>query len=54
MSIQPWEASQTVFVLKVEIARREKTIAELKADGHRTTDAERELLNLKKTLALLR
>ena len=52
--VQPWEASQTILALKAEIARREDTIAALKAGGHRTTDAERELLNLKETLALLK
>ena len=53
MAIRTEEPSRTVLTLKFEIARREKTIAALKADGHQTTDAEGELRDLRETFALL-
>ena len=40
--------------LQAEIKRREETIRTLKAGGHRTVDAERELKNLKETAALIK
>jgi hypothetical protein len=40
--------------LQAEIRRREETIRTLKASGHRTIDAERELKNLKETAELIK
>ena len=40
--------------LQAEINRREETIRALKAGGHRTVDAERELRNLKETAELIK
>jgi prefoldin subunit 5 len=48
------ELAQSISMLEAEIARQEETIRSLRSRGHQCTDAERQLNNLKESLALFK